>query len=318
MSIFRPKSNLLYPSDQLTNTDYHSQKQWWSSSQFKEALEDIQTFHKIYVTGEIEKNFSPQARAAMDTGTYYHTAILEPEVLTKECAVWDGIRKGKAYEEFLAKNEGKTIITAKDFEKANALIKATKADPSTLELLKEGEAEVSTFTNLEGVRVRVRADWMDYNRGFVLDLKSMSGNVRDQKSIKNKIDSMDYDLSAALYLDAFNVTLRKLGKPLVKDFYWSFASKDQVSCQVYKATPKMIQMGRVKYRKALEEIKKAQENNWVFKSEVIEVDPLPWGSDLWLTEENKALMVEPLPVKNTRKKKPAPEIDTEAEASDLL
>lgn len=309
---FKPKKHTLYPSTDLTNEVYHGVRTYYSSSQLKEANEDIQTFHKIYVTGEIVKEFSTQARAAMDTGTYYHTAILEPDMLTKECSVWDGIRKGKAYEEFLVNNKGKTIITAKDFEKANALISATKNDPQTLKLISAGEPEMSAFTELEGVKVRVRADWMDVERGFILDLKSMSGNVRDIQGIKKKIDMMDYDLSAAFYIDAFNAALAKnkvKGNP-IKDFYWSFASKDQVSCQVYRATDEMIRVGRAKYKKALREIAEAEATGWVFESKVIDVGPNPWQKDLWI-EEEKNLKDKPAPKKVV-------ETEPEDEAADLL
>lgn len=311
--IFKPKKHQIYPSSELTNEKYHAVKTYYSSSQLKEANEDIQTFHKIYVTGEIQKEFSTQARAAMDTGTYYHTAILEPEMLTKECAVWDGIRKGKAYEEFLVNNKGKTIITAKDFEKANALISATKNDPQTLKLISKGEPELSAFTELEGVKIRVRTDWIDLERGFLLDLKSMSGNVRDQMNIKKKIDSMDYDLSAALYIDAFNAVFKKLKKKgQIKDFYWSFASKDQVSCQVYRATEEMIRVGRAKYKKALREIAEAEAKGWVFESKVLDVGPTPWQKDLWLEEEKN------LKDKPAIEKVAKPEPEEEEDTSDLL
>ena len=311
--IFKPRKHEVYTSSELSNEKYHGVKTYYSSSQLKEANEDIQTFHKIYITGEITKEFSTQARAAMDTGTYYHTAILEPEMLTKECAVWDGIRKGKAYEEFLVNNKGKTNITAKDFEKAKALISATKKDPQTLKLISAGEPELSAFTVLEGVNIRVRADWIDLQRGFILDLKSMSGNVRDQMNIKKKIDSMDYDLSAALYIDAFNAAFKKQKRDgIIKDFYWSFASKDQVSCQVYKATEEMIRVGRAKYRKALREIAEAEAKGWVFESKIIDVGPTPWQKDLWLEEEKN------LEKKPAIKKVAKPEPKEEAESSDLL
>lgn len=279
---FKPELHSLVPSDELTNRQYHEVQGWYSSSQFKEALNDIQTFHKLYITGEIEKTVSPQTQAAFDVGTYYHTAVLEPENLAKECAVWDGIRKGKLYEEFLEKNKGKVVITAKDFEKANALITATKKDAATVGLIDEGNPELSAFSKIGSLKVKVRADFINMEKGYIVDLKSTTGNVRDKRSILNKIDSLDYDLSAALYIDTFNAALKRKA---IKDFYWSFASKDQVSCQVYRATPEMLEIGRRKYRKALEEIAKAKANKWVFKSEVLDLDPLPWTKELWL--ENK-------------------------------
>lgn len=314
---YSPNQFELVAGTELSNEDYHSVAEWFSSSQIKEAVGDLRTFHKKYITKEIPQSFSTAVMAAMDVGTYYHTAILEPENLDSEFAVWEGIRKGKAYEEFLEANKGKIVLTAKDMEKAHILVEATKDDSVTMGLLSEGEAELSAFGELDGLSVRVRADWIDMERGFILDLKSTTGSVFDDMAIRKKIDTMNYDLSAALYLDTFNAVMEKLGyEERLSTFYWSFASKDSRSCQVYKATNEMIAVGRAKYKAGVKNILKGIKKNWKFPPEVLDAAPLPWQRDLWLQKEEK----KPMQVNTSRtsKKKKVTKKKVEENVTDLL
>ena len=60
-------------------------------------LEDPEKFYKEYITKEIPR----KEVSAFDVGTYFHTAILEPHLLEKECAVYPGaVRRGKEWDAF--------------------------------------------------------------------------------------------------------------------------------------------------------------------------------------------------------------------------
>lgn len=316
---YNPDKFELVDAVALTNEDYHSVDTHYSSSQIKDAVDDIRTFHGKYVVKSIPNEFSSAVRSAMDIGTYYHTAILEPENVSKEFAIWEGIRKGKAYEEFCHKNSGKIVLPAKDLEKAEILTQATKEDTVTMGLLSNGEAETSAFGELMGLPVRVRADWMDLERGFIMDLKSTTGSVYDKMAILKKIDNLNYDLSAALYLDTFNKVLEELGyEERLKSFYWSFASKDARKCQVWKATDEMIAVGRAKYKQGINNILKGISKKWKFPAEVLDAAPLPWQKDLWLEKQE----AKPIQVKTsgTKKKKVTvkKKVKEETTANDLL
>jgi len=267
----------LIKAKDLTNKQYHEDKDCFSSSQFKLAKEDIEAFHKQYILGEKQNVSNP----AFDIGTYYHTAVLEPETLDAECAVFLGkMRRGKEWDAFKEEHEGKAIITKSDYAKADRLIQSTLGNTILQNLMEGGEAELSCFTKVQGLDTKVRSDFIDVDRGFIFDLKSTTGNAKDYKSINKKIDDLDYDLSAALYIDAFNTVL---GKDVIKDFYWVVATKDEefANCQVYKATKKNLAVGRAKYMKAIEEIKRGYKNKWVFKDTIVNIDPTPWAFDQW-------------------------------------
>jgi hypothetical protein len=258
----------------VPNNFYHAQlspeEHFYSSSQLKDILDDPETFKKKYITKELESNLSIPA---FDIGTYFHTAILEPHLLEKECAIFRGkARRGKIWEDFKAENEGKAIITEKEYELAKNLIIATENSEIAMDLHKGGEAEVSLGIELytdskdlfvltksksvyvldvkEGwilfsnaptmlkdctkVRLKVRCDYINAKKGYIADLKSTTGNAKDVHKTRNKISSYQYDLSAAMYVDLFNARFISEEKPhKLSTFWWVFSSKDYSNCQCY-------------------------------------------------------------------------------------
>ena len=120
----------------------------------------------------------------------------------------------------------------------------------------QGKHEVSVYVELEGYPVKVRFDVLNQLEGFACDPKSMQGNLIGKKGkyrCKQQIAGLDYDLSAALYMDAYNLLVDKInkqkGKPVYKkldSWYWIFASKEFAHCRIFKATNTMLQNGRKK------------------------------------------------------------------------
>ena len=276
-------------------------------------LEDAETFYKKYITRELESN---ESIPAFDIGTYYHTAILEPHLLDKECAVFTGkVRRGKMWEDFKAEHEGKAIITQKEWEQANNLIVATQKSELAMSLHAGGEAEVSLgievfcdgkdiyskghkldikkgwipveeMPEAKPVRLKVRCDYINLDGGYIADLKSTTGNAKDVNKTRNKISSYNYDLSAALYIDLFNAYHIEKGVDpnQIKTFWWVFASKDYCNCQPYFAGVGLdgeieesnIQVGRAKWRKAVLDISKYQELGWDIPEEPVALAAQPW------------------------------------------
>lgn len=280
----------LIEGEDLTNEEYHGIRGFYSSSQYKVGMKDIETFYKQYILGE---DIGMKHIPAFDIGTYYHTGILEPEKLDKECIVYTGDpeskaklvkRAGKFWEAFKEKHKGMLILNEKEHFQAMNLINATKESPIAMGLLQNGEAELSCFALLEGFPTKVRADWINIQEGYILDLKSTTGNVKDVHAIKKKISDLNYDLSASLYIDTFNT---HYGSEVIKDFYWTFASKDMCNCKTYRASKEMLEVGRRKYKFALAQIKKYQEQEWQFYDELEDIDPVSWDKDTWMSEPKK-------------------------------
>ena len=85
----------------------------------------------------------------MDVGTYVHTAVLEPEKLEEETAIYPGpIRRGKDWDKFEAENKGKVILTSNDVDVALDMIGAVNSSPIARSHLDGYEHEVSLFVEV--------------------------------------------------------------------------------------------------------------------------------------------------------------------------
>ncbi len=318
----------------ITNLEYHAQlspeEHFYSSSQLKTMLDDPETFYKKYITKELGSDWIP----AFDIGTYYHTAILEPHLLEKECAVYTGkVRRGKEWEAFKGLHAGKAIITKSEYEQAKNLIVATRNSKVAVDLLEGGVAEVSLFievyvksggvyilTNSKSIyrlgakgweiyanaptflekgalklRLKVRADMMNIEKGFILDLKSTKGNAKNLQKTRYKTSDFVYDLSAGMYVDLFNAWYIIQGEaPPFKTFWWVYASKDYSNCKSYwsgvgpggEIGDKTLRVGRAKWVKAAKDISRFHHLDWEIPDEPSCLESLPF-EDEWLEIKEK-------------------------------
>ena len=290
----------------MSSEAYHSFPNTFSSSQLKTILEDPELFYRKYITKSIEK----EEMSAFDIGTFFHCAILEPEKLSMECAVYGGVRRGKEWTTFKEANIGKAIITKSELESAETLIAAVKASTIAQSFLTKGQPEVSCFVSVyiyagdiyakgcvlksdgweriysgdftlamkAGVKlvIKVRADLL--GEGFILDLKSTTGNCKSDHLMRSKISAYSYDLSASLYLDMFTI-----GSELKYDrFLWCFASKDYGNSKTYVASPNNVKIGRAKYKKALLLLADNITKNWVMEESLGVLEPQFFENE-WLS-----------------------------------
>jgi hypothetical protein len=280
----------------MSSAAYHGATNSYSSSQLKDLLDDVGLFIKKHILKEVEREELP----AFDVGTYFHTAVLEPEKLSSECAVFPGkIRRGKEWDDFKIKNKDKVVITSTQKEQAEGLIKSVSNSCADAKAFLKGTPEVSLFTQIaihngeifcpHFDKVLTRNGWVDYNvpkqvgfmtvikvradvlgDTYITDLKSTTGNARSNRSMRGKISDYTYDLSAALYLDMFSLV-----KPNVENFVWLFASKDYFNARAYVASAANIEVGRAKYMTALLRLAECAKNDWELFDYVDTLEPLP-------------------------------------------
>lgn len=295
----------------MSSADYHGLSGTFSSSQLKDLLDDPEYFHKKHIEKSVERVSIP----AFDVGTYFHCAVLEPDKLGDDCAVFDGIRRGKVWDEFKETNSGKTIITASEKTQADGLVKATLASPIAMNRIKRGTPEVSTFSEVlvDGSTVyakggelelgkygwvkakdkiskkavtiilKVRADLLADE--YILDLKSTTGNAKSVSLMRKKISDYNYDLSASLYLDIFSLAT---GRTL-DQFLWTFASKDFYNCKTYMASSDNVLVGRAKWKKAVVSLAEGIDTNWEFEDSLGVLEPNQWEME-YLKERPEDLL----------------------------
>lgn len=294
----------------MSSEAYHGTAGTWSSSQLKDIIEDEEIFIQKY----IKKEKAREEKEAFDTGTYFHTGVLEPHKIGKEIAIFSGkTRYGKQWDAFKENNSGKTIITEKQRDQGDGMIKAVNNSPIAMTYL-EGDPEVSLFVEiavaygnihapffgkvltLEGwvdtdvvppaksfrIVLKCRADCLGDT--FISDLKSTSGRAGNNGSVRNSISKYRYDLSAALYLDLFSLVREN-----VSEFIWIFASKENPCAATWIASKKQILVGRAKWMAAVKRLADLSAANWEIADYLRVAEPLPYELE-WLQEKETDLL----------------------------
>lgn len=249
------------------NETYHKDKTFKSSSTLKLFLKDPREYYKRYILGEERDD---TYKSAYDFGSYMHSIILEPEKTVTEFAVFDGTtRRGKAYDEFKELHEGKTIITSSQAQQAIDLLHVFNEHVDTTDLIRDGVAEHTLCVELEGMPIKVRADYI--KEGMIIDVKTTSDPV-DKFSAAKTIIRFDYDLSAALYVDAFKAYTGK-----DHDFIFAFINKQFGDVGILKASEALLENGRKKYKTAIKNLAEAEKTGVFYKEGIQEVDLPSWA-----------------------------------------
>ncbi len=134
---------------------------------------------------------------------------------TQKCA--------EAYDQFVADNEGKEIVSQETLSLLNAMINPLLSGQSSTskmvcKLLKLSKTEVSHFLEVDGIKCKFRPDLE--SRLKIVDYKTVETDDLSERSINNIIAKYGYDISAAYYL-----FLEHEQSGIWKAFYWLFVSK---------------------------------------------------------------------------------------------
>lgn len=234
-----------------TNEAYHADRTALSSSTLKQILKDPAKFYNEWVLGNKEEE---EENPNFTEGTFTHALILEPETISN-FLIYPGLRKaGSAWEAFKKANSGRTILSAAQSTRCEAYYKAYAAVEAKLNLLKGGFPEHTMLSSILDVKVKARADYINIDEGFIVDVKTTSYGS-DKETFATVIDQYGYDLSAALYCQIANNVYNKLF-----DFYFIVISKTDLTCDVYKASANTLSNGAAKMTKALVLYKKCRES----------------------------------------------------------
>lgn len=248
-----------------SNADYHANKTHLSSSGLKLLLQSPEQFYNDFVLGQRQE----QEKAVFDEGSFTHTLILEPAKIN-EYAIFPGLRKqGAAWEYFKGDNAGKKILSAPQVARCESLARAYQSLPAALKLLEVGISEHTMVSSLLDVPVKARADRINIEAGYIVDIKTTS-MPSDLECFKATIEQYRYELSAALYAAIASEVYKK-----EFDFYWLVLSKADNGCEIYKASQATLAAGAALYKRALMLYKKCMTNNsWTLDTPLKEFDKL--------------------------------------------
>ena len=190
--------------------------------------------------------------------------------MQKEYAIYTGVKRGKNWDEFKKENEDVTIITNVQEQQAKKMQQVWEENRWANELIEGGEAEKTLCVEIDRLPIKVRAD--SWKFGQITDLKTTGYGVTLEE-VQSTILKYDYDLSAALYVDAF-ITHTGVNH----DFYFAFIGKSPMGVEVYRAHEDLIENGRRKYKAAIRRIVEAKQSGEWFNQKVQDVR-LPTGSE---------------------------------------
>ena len=189
-------------------------------------------------------------------GSLVHTIILEPQLIGDEWAVMpEGLDKGKGAkareEEFLLANEGKEIVSHDEFTQLSAIAAAVQNDDEAAALLSgEGVNESSYFWQdaVTGIPMRCRPDRYR-DDGLLVDLKTTPSV--EHYAFRRSVWDFGYDRQSALYTDGIEAMTGRRPRGFA---FIAIEGKDapEIFVQVFVMTEADIEIGRKRYRKALD------------------------------------------------------------------
>lgn len=273
----------------LTNDEYHGS--FGTSSSALKKLVTRTPAHLAY-----SQAHPMEQTDAMALGTAVHTLILEPEKAKSEILVLPDINRrtnaGKEeYAQFLQYAEGKTVLTPEQFSNATAMAESVLSDPYAGALLEDTVRESSVYwwyrcqdadddTEYKEM-LKVRPDAISRSHSVIMDVKtcrdaSLSTFTRD-------IHSMNYHLSAAMYLEGVNQN-KELLEELRHLAYSKFVficveNTAPFLCAIYEMSPDYLALGRQIYQQTLRTLRRARAEDFPGYPEGIRIiDPPPWAT----------------------------------------
>ena len=146
-----------------TNEEYH-QRDEWSRSQHVDLLESPPLFEGKHIT----HIYAPEKKKVWDTGTVAHACLLEPDgvdgvvrIVPRDALNADGHRKGSAWKQWKAENEGFIDMKPMDFEGVRQMIANVRAHPVASLLLENAihhEYTIIWQDEETGLPLRARLD----------------------------------------------------------------------------------------------------------------------------------------------------------------
>ena len=149
--------------DCYTNAEYHAHE-----AVSKSGLDLIHKSPAHYKAARHEET------PALRFGTAFHCAVLENDRFNETYTVIEGDRRTNVVKAAIkeAKDAGKTVLDAEDFNALMGMAQAVFKNPICAALLRDSLKEHSVFSELDGVRVKCRPDGWNVEKGVLFDLKS--------------------------------------------------------------------------------------------------------------------------------------------------
>jgi hypothetical protein len=236
----------------LTNKEYHARPEISKS--------DLDLLARSPLHLKMKNELKSEPTKALLLGSAVHKLVLEPKDFSNEFSVEPEVDKrtkeGKAiYNDFLENLGDKTLLEVDIFDTAVEIANAVNSMRETAIFLKDGLAEQSYFSEIEGVAVKCRPDFYNENLGAIIDLKTTSD--ASATGFARSVASFNYHVQAAFYSDI----LRSLGKKVNYFLFIAVETSYPYFVGFYELDNVAIEQGRKTYLELLELYKYCRERD---------------------------------------------------------
>lgn len=142
---------------------------------------------------------------SLDRGTLAHLFVLQPELVMKRVAEWEGGKRiGKDYDQFVEDNPGKLLIRSNDFNEVAKATNAMRSVPEVSNLIYGIDCEVAMFGSipcpaLDGhILIKGQVDAVRHSRHTIVDLKTTEAGI-DRRSVDRTIKRFHYREKMGMY-----------------------------------------------------------------------------------------------------------------------
>lgn len=244
-----------------SNEAYHANIEYVGSSTLK-----------LYKRSPLHKKQGIAETEALIFGGAYHCLILEPESFLDTYYIFDdryeiqelmqtysNPRGTKKYKEFkedeLLKAVGKIVIPIDDFLVMKEMRKVLFSHRWIYLTFKYGQNELSHYTELNGVKVKIKPDSLHIKTKKIVDLKTTTDASLD--AYYHEAVRRCYHISGALYCDIVEEIYNSVA---AFDFYLVVQEKSPpFAVAIYKVTYNFLAIGRYEYELCLQQHKYCEE-----------------------------------------------------------
>ena len=227
--------------EDMTNDEYHSKKEYLSASSIKTILQNPYEF--LHPIRKESKAFS--------VGSATHSLILEPHKFNDEFAVAPDVNKrtkvGKEeFALFEKENADKCVLSKDEHFLSKSMSEAVLSTNEAKNILRNGIAECSFFSEIDGVKVKCRPDYYREDLGIVIDVKTVQDASPD--AFIKDVANFGYYIQAQFYMDV----LESLGYPAKKFLFIAVQKKEPYMVGMYELDSTSLDFGREEYLRAFD------------------------------------------------------------------
>ncbi len=260
------------------------------SSSFLKKLLRQSPLHAYMSHPRLNQFHEPENKRCFDIGKAVHSVLLGAGAEIVEVYADDyRTNAAKDYRDEIYE-EGKVPLLSKEREQVLQMVKSAihqlKHHPEGQYFLGDGYSEQTAIWKERGIYHRSRNDRITLQRGMIFDYKT-TGQSAHPDEFTRKIDNLDYDLSAAHYIEAE----RQLHGS--EPEYRFIAQEDRFpfALSVIALTGPYLEVGRMKRARALSYAEWClKHNKWPgYPSKTVYVDPPGYTLHKWIDEDGNPL-----------------------------